>query len=55
LRKNEKDFWDFQRRELARLGYSISKAKITKHALEQVFDFALNPLDAFKKIVRKVH
>ena len=54
LHKNEKGFWDFQKRALRRLGYSISKTKVAKYALAELFDFALNPLNSSKRIVGKL-
>ena len=54
LHKTEQGFWDFQRRALGRLGYSISKRRVAVNALAEVFDLALNPLNTSKKIARKV-
>jgi len=54
LQKSEKGFWDFQRRALGRLGYSISKTKVMRYALAEVFDLTLNPLNTSKKILRKI-
>jgi hypothetical protein len=50
----EKRFWEFQRNELGRLGYSLSMGKVAWAGLVKLLDLALNPLETSKKIARKL-
>jgi glycosyltransferase involved in cell wall biosynthesis len=54
LEKSEKEFWDFHRKTLGRLGCSLSKGKLTKHLIVDLFNLVLNPLNTSKRIARKM-
>ncbi len=54
LQRSEKGFWDFHMRALDRLGYSMSKAKIAKCLVGDLFELILNPLNTSKRITRKI-
>jgi hypothetical protein len=54
LQGSEKGFWDFHRRALDRLGYSMSKGKVAKRLAGDLFDLLLNPLNTSKRIARKL-
>lgn len=55
LRRTEEGFWEFHRRAMSRLGYSLSAGKVTKAALLEVLHLALNPLATAKRIASKVN
>ncbi len=52
--KREKGFWEFHRKELGRLGYSLSMGRVAKAVFVKLIELALNPLDTSKRIVRKL-
>ena len=52
--KKEKEFWEFHRNVLSRLGYPLRMGKVSKAALGEVLDLALNPLKTSKRIARKL-
>jgi glycosyltransferase involved in cell wall biosynthesis len=54
LQRSEKRFWDFHRKTLERLGYSLNKRKLTKHLIVDLFNCVLNPLNTSKKIAKKI-
>ena len=54
FRNREKGFWEYHRKELGRLGYTLSAGKVTTAVLVKVLDLALNPLDTSKRIARKL-
>jgi len=54
LRGKEREFWEYQRAALHRIGYSMSMARIIKAALLEVFDVVLNPLNTFKRVSGKL-
>jgi glycosyltransferase involved in cell wall biosynthesis len=47
-------FWEFHRKALARLSYSLSYGKVARPVLLEVLDLALNPLKTSKRIARKI-
>ncbi len=49
-----KGFWEFQRKELGKLGYSLNYGKLAKAVLVEVLDLALNPLNTSRRIARKI-
>jgi len=51
----DKDFWDFHRNELGRLGYSLNYGKVAKPVLVELLDLALNPLKTTMRIARKIN
>lgn len=53
-RNKQKGFWEFHRKTLERLGYSLSVPKVAKALLGEVLDLALNPLRTAIKIARKI-
>jgi hypothetical protein len=52
--RKDKGFWKFHRKELGRLGYSLSVRKVAKPVLVEFFDLALNPLKTSMRIARKI-
>lgn len=54
FRNREKGFWEFHRKELGRLGYSLSLGKVAEAVLVEVLDLALNPLKTAIRIARKL-
>jgi glycosyltransferase involved in cell wall biosynthesis len=54
LLRSEEGFWNFHKRSLARLGYSINKGKLAKRLVVDLFDLLLNPLNTSKKIARRI-
>jgi glycosyltransferase involved in cell wall biosynthesis len=52
--RKDEGFWKFHRKELGRLGYSLSVRKVVKPVLVQFFDLALNPLKTSMRIARKI-
>jgi glycosyltransferase involved in cell wall biosynthesis len=50
----DKEFWEFHRNALGRLGYSLSYGKIARPVLAEIFDLALNPLKTSIRIRRKL-
>ena len=50
----EKGFWEFHRKELSRLGYSLRMGKVATAALGEVLDLALNPLNTSRRIARRL-
>jgi glycosyltransferase involved in cell wall biosynthesis len=53
FQNRDKGFWDFQRKELERLGYSLRWGKVTKRVLVELLDLALNPLRTSIRLARK--
>ncbi len=49
-----KEFWEFQRKELGKLGYSLNYGKLAKAVFVEVLDLALNPLNTSRRIARKI-
>src|SRR4029079_2675776 len=54
LRSNEEGFWEYHRKNMRRLGCSLSVGLIVKAAIIEVFAIALNPLDTLSKMFRKL-
>jgi hypothetical protein len=54
LHGKEKGFWRFHRKELGRLGYSLSVTKVAKPVLVELLDLALNPLKTSTRLARKI-
>jgi hypothetical protein len=52
--KKEKGFWEFHRKHLGKLGYSLNYGELAKAVFVDVLDLALNPLNTSKKIARKI-
>ena len=52
--KKEKGFWEFHRKHLAKLGYSLNYGKLAKAVLVEVLELALNPLNTSRRIARKL-
>jgi glycosyltransferase involved in cell wall biosynthesis len=52
--KKEKGFWEFHRKQLGKLGYSLNYGRLAKAVLVEVLDVALNPLHTSRRIARKV-
>ena len=50
----DKEFWQYHRDTLSRLGYSLSVEKIAKAVLVELLDLALNPLNTSMRIARKI-
>lgn len=54
FRNKQTGFWDYHRRELGRLGYSMSNVKITTAVLMELIELAFNPLMTSQRILRKL-
>jgi glycosyltransferase involved in cell wall biosynthesis len=54
FRNKEKDFWEYQKSALCRLGYSLSPARVIKAVILEVFDAILNPLNTLKRLMGKL-
>lgn len=54
FRKNERGFWKYHWNAMARLGFSLSTARLAKAALIRVISMALNPMDSLKKLGKKL-
>lgn len=54
FRNGEKGFLEYHRKELGRLGYSLSRRRIAIHVILKWFDLALNPLATAKRAVAKI-
>jgi glycosyltransferase involved in cell wall biosynthesis len=54
LHGSDPGFWEFQRDQLARLGYWLKYGELTKPILAEVLDVILNPLKTSKRIVNKL-
>jgi len=54
FRKKEKWFWEWHRKEMARLGYTLSRARIAKEVLSQLIEQLLNPLNATRGLWRSL-
>lgn len=54
FRNREKGFWEYHRKELSRLGYSLSMGNVAKAVLVEVLDLALNPLNTSKRIASRL-
>lgn len=54
FRNKGKEFWEYQRAALRRIGYSLSTLRIMKAVMLNVLDVVLNPLTTFKRITRKL-
>jgi glycosyltransferase involved in cell wall biosynthesis len=52
--EKEKGFWEFHKKHLAKLGYSLNYGELAKAVLVQVLDLALNPLNTSRRIARKI-
>jgi len=51
---SEKEFWEYHRNTLRRLGYSLSYGKIVKQVLAELLDLVFNPLNTATRIFRKL-
>jgi glycosyltransferase involved in cell wall biosynthesis len=51
---NDKKFWDFHQKALARLGYSIRVGAVVKAAALDVLDLLFNPLNTSLRIARRL-
>ena len=54
FRNKEKELWKYHRKELGRLGYSMSTIKIAKMVLLEFFELVFNPLMTSQKVFRKL-
>jgi glycosyltransferase involved in cell wall biosynthesis len=54
LQRSEKGFWDFHKKALSRLGYSLSIRKVVKPVMAELLDLSLNPLKTSMRIARKI-
>jgi glycosyltransferase involved in cell wall biosynthesis len=54
LHNGEEGFWEYHQKALGRLGYSLNWGKVTKAALGEILDVALNPRNTALRIFGKV-
>lgn len=54
LGKTDEGFLDFQRKALHRLGFTLSNKRLAKRLTAHLFDLALNPLNTWRRIARKI-
>jgi glycosyltransferase involved in cell wall biosynthesis len=53
-RQRGRDFWTFHRTQLARLGYSLSTARVAAAAISYALDIALNPKATTEEVARRI-
>jgi hypothetical protein len=54
FRNKEKEFWKYHRKELGRLGYSMSTVKIAQAVLMELMELLFNPLLTSQRLFRKL-
>lgn len=54
FRNRDKTFWAYHRKELARLGYSLSMSRVAAATGAEVLDVLLNPLNTTMRIAAKL-
>jgi len=54
LHGSDKGFWEFHRKELARMGYRLKYGGVIKPVLAEMLDLLFNPLKTSKKIAKKL-
>jgi glycosyltransferase involved in cell wall biosynthesis len=54
FRHYDKEFWEYQRKALSRIGYSLSMGLLAKAAIASLLDRILNPLNSSKRIAEKL-
>lgn len=54
FRKKEKGFWEFHRKQLGKLGYSLNYGMLAKAVWLETVELALNPLNTWRRIARRM-
>lgn len=54
LHGSDSGFWEFQRSQLARLGYRLNYIELAKPVMNELLDLMLNPLNTSKRIANKL-
>lgn len=54
FRNKEREFWEYQRAALGRIGQPLSTARVMKAVILEVLDVILNPLNTLKRIAGKL-
>jgi glycosyltransferase involved in cell wall biosynthesis len=52
--QNNEEFWEFHRKALTRLGYSLSWQKVSNAVLCDLCDLLFNPYRTFQRVIRKL-